>query len=346
MKNQFASLVSSLVLAATSLVPAAAFAADEPLRLVGRTEVPKFEGDFDHFAADVKGNRLFLAGEEKGTLEVFDLKSGKHLKTVEGLEEPHAIHFMPERNRIIVTNSGDGMSKVLDASTYAVVDTLKLTPGADVMSYDPSSESVWIVTGGKNASKKLPDTTVAMLDPATGKARGEVKFDTNFTEGIAFEQKGNRAFVNVAGKHYVAVVDKKSHKVIATWPVKEGENNAPIGLDEDNQRLFVVTRKPFKFVVIDTRTGASVASLEAPQRTNELVFDKANRRIYLTGDDYISVIQQKGADRYEEVARVKSDKGAKTAILVPELNRLYVAVAGKGDVKASVLRYEVVPASK
>src|SRR5258708_38920930 len=99
MKTQFASLVSSRVLAATSLVPAAAFAADEPLRLVGRTEVPKFEGDFDHFAADVKGNRLFLAGEEKGTLEVFDLKSGKHLKTEEGQGDAPAIAVMPERNR-------------------------------------------------------------------------------------------------------------------------------------------------------------------------------------------------------------------------------------------------------
>src|SRR3979490_1531154 len=104
MKSQFASLVSSLVLAAASLVPAAAFAAGEPLKLLGRTEVPGFEGDFDHFAADVKGNRLFLAGEEKGTLEIFDLRSGKHLKTVQGFEEPHAIHFMPETNRLIVTN--------------------------------------------------------------------------------------------------------------------------------------------------------------------------------------------------------------------------------------------------
>src|SRR5438034_944321 len=103
----------------------------------------------DHFAADVKGNRLCLAGEEKGTLEVFDLKSGKHLKTVKGLEEPHAIHFMPDHNRLIVSDSGDGLTKVLDAKTFAVVDTLKLTPGADVMSYDPSSKSLWTVTGGK-----------------------------------------------------------------------------------------------------------------------------------------------------------------------------------------------------
>ena len=343
--KKIARIVSATILAAAVIVPAGALAS-EPLRLLGRTEVPGFEGDFDHFAADVKGNRLFLAGEEKGTLEVFDLKSGKHVQTVEGLEEPHAIFFMPDHNRLIVSNSGDGMTKVLDAKTYAIVDTIKLTPGADVMSYDPSSKSVWIVTGGKNAARKLAHTTVAVLDPATGKTRGEVKFDTNFTEGIAFEQTGNRAFVNVAGKHYVAVVDKKTHKVIGTWPVKEGENNAPIALDEPNKRLFLVTRKPFKFVVLNTDTGASVASLDAPQRTNELVFDKANRRIYLTGDDFISVIQQKGADQYEEIARVPSAKGAKTAILVPELNRLYVAVAGKDSVKASVLRYEVVPAPK
>ncbi len=337
---------AALAFAAASLAVTFAIAAEEPLRLLGRTDVPGFEGDFDHFAADVKGNRLFLAGEEKGTLEVFDLKSGKHLQTVKGLEEPHAIHFMPDQNRLIISDSGDGLTKILDAKTYKVVDTLKLTPGADVMSYDASSKSLWIVTGGKNASKKLANTTVAVVDPATGKSKGEVKFDTDFTEAIAFEQKGNRAFVNVSGKHYVAVVDKTTHTVLKTWPIKEGQNNAPMGLDEENKRLFVVTRKPFKLVVLDTDTGASVATFDAPQRTNELIFDKQNRRIYLTGDDYVAVFQQQGPDKYQEVARVKSDKGAKTAYYVPELNRLYVAVAGKGDTKAGVLQYEVVPNRK
>ena len=319
--------------------------ADEPLRLLGRTYVPGFEGDFDHFAMDMKGNRLFLAGEEKGTLEVFELKSGKHLKTVTGLDSPHAIHYLADRNRIIVTDSGDGMSKVLDGKTYAVVGTMKLVPGADVMTYDPSTRHLWVVTGGKNASAKMKDTTVSIVDPGSGKVLGDVKFDTDFTEGIVAEQKGDRVFINVAGKHQVAVVDKKTRKVIATWPVKEGENNAPIALDEASKRLFVVTRKPFRLVVIDTDSGKSVASFEAPQRTNELMFDQANKRLYLTGDDHVAVFQQDDADHYREIARVASDKGAKTAILVPELNRLYVAVAGKGATKASVLQYEVVAAS-
>ena len=65
-----------------------AHADTEPLQLLGRTPIADYEGDFDHLAADVKGSRLFLAGEDKGTLEVFDLRNGAHLKTVSGMGAP------------------------------------------------------------------------------------------------------------------------------------------------------------------------------------------------------------------------------------------------------------------
>jgi DNA-binding beta-propeller fold protein YncE len=334
--------IASVVLCAVLAAAGAALAA-EPLKAAGRTELPEYSGDFDHFAVDLAGNRLFLAGEDGGTLEVFDLRSGERLKTLKGFEAPHAIHFIPATNRLIVTDSGDGLSKIVDGKTYAVVGTVKLTPGADVMSYDASRKRLWVVTGGKNAAAKLKDVTVSEIDPS-GKHFGDLKFDTDFTESIAFEQKGNRAFVNVSGKHYVAVVDKATRKVIATWPVTEGENNAPMALDEASKRLFVVTRKPFKLVVIDTDTGKSVASFEAPKRTNELIFDAANKRLYLAGDDYIAVFAQKSANDYAEIARVPSAHGAKTAILVPEAKRLFVAVSpGDGKTGGAVLRYDVMP---
>ena len=340
MKQKLAVLAGSIFFAIG--IAGAATMAAEPLKPAGRIELPEYSGDFDHFAVDVKGQRLFLAGEDGGTLEVFDLATGKRVKTVKGFEAPHAIHFIPETNRLIVTDSGDGFSKILDAKTYEVVGTIKLTPGADVMSYDASRKRLWIVTGGKNASAKLSQTTVAEVDPANGKSVGETKFDTDFTEAIAFEQTGHRAFVNVTGRHEVAVLDKATMKKIATWPVKEGQNNAPIALDEKNHRLFVVTRKPFKLVVLETGAGKTIASLEAPKRTNELIFDRANHRLYMTGDDYIGVVQQDDPDHYREIARVPSAHGAKTAILVPELKRLYVAVSpGEGKTGGAVLRYDV-----
>jgi DNA-binding beta-propeller fold protein YncE len=340
MKIRFAAVAASIACLAASL----ALLAAEPLKPAGRTELPEYSGDFDHFAVDVRGNRLFLAGEDGGTLEVFDLASGKRVKTMKGFGTPHAIHFIANTNRLIVTDSSDGMSKIVDGAAYEVIGTIKLLPGADVMSYDASRKRLWLVTGGKNASMKMKDTTVSEIDALTGKHLGDVKFDTDFTEAIAFEQKGRRAFVNVTGKHHVAVLDKVTRQVIATWPVKEGENNAPIALDEASKRLFLVTRRPFMLVVLDTDTGRSVASFAAPKRTNELIFDKANRRLYLTGDDYIAVFEQKDANTYHEIARVPSAHGAKTAIHVPELKRLFVAVSpGEGKTGAAVLRYDVIP---
>ena len=65
----------------------------------------------------------------------------------------------------------------------------------------------------------------------------------------------------------------------------------------------------------------------------------------MTGDNYIGVVEQKDADHYQEVARVPSAPGARTAILVPQLSRLYVGVSpGEGKVGGAVLRYDVLPA--
>src|SRR5260221_9312665 len=98
MKIRTAALVACLALSGTSL---ASFAA-EPLRLAGRTELPGYTGDFDHFEYDLKGNRLWLAAEDHGTLDVFDLKTTKKLKSVKGVvDTPHGIFYLPGKSRLV-----------------------------------------------------------------------------------------------------------------------------------------------------------------------------------------------------------------------------------------------------
>ena len=68
--------------------------------------------------------------------------------------------------------------------------------------------------------------------------------------------------------------------------------------------MFVVTRKPAKLIVVNADTGASIASFKAPDRCDQVIWDAANRRIYvLGGEGYIGVFQQQDADRYEELPR-------------------------------------------
>ena len=327
---------------ADGVAPAAADA-PAPLKLLGHADLPGYTGDFDHFAYDAKGNRLFLAAEDHGTLEVFDLHSGEHLKTISGFDTPHSIFYVPAKNRLLVTDSGDSMTKVLDATTYKIVGSIKLTPGADSIGYDAGRNRLYVVTGGKDV--KMKECFLAEIDPDTGKHYGDLKFDSDHTEAMAVEQHGDHLYINITDKNYMAVVDKKTRSVINTWPIKEAEQNAPVAMDEANHRLFVVTRKPGKLVVLNADTGASIASFTAPGRTDEVVFDKLNRRVYvLGGEGYIGVFQEKDADHYEELARVPTAAGAKTGILVPELNRLFVAVSpGESKAVAEVLQFSVAP---
>src|SRR5437868_8090495 len=108
-----------------------------PLKLVGSVDLPKYSGDFDHFAADVSGNRLFLAAEDHGTLEVFDLRSAKWLKTIKGFDVPHSILYLPATRRLFVTDGGEGMSKVLNSSDLQILKKVPLVPGADSLVFDP-----------------------------------------------------------------------------------------------------------------------------------------------------------------------------------------------------------------
>src|SRR5260370_36806948 len=78
----------------------------QPLKLGATTPLPGVSGDFDHFALDLKGKRLFLTAEDHKTVDVFDLE-GKHLQSITGFRHPHDAVILPDSNQLIVTDGDD-----------------------------------------------------------------------------------------------------------------------------------------------------------------------------------------------------------------------------------------------
>lgn len=310
------------------------------LMLEGRTELPGYSGDFDHFAVDLPGGRLFLAAEDHGTLEVFDLRTGKHLKSVRGFETPHSIFPVTQTHKLLITDGSETI-KLLDDQTLAPAGTIKLHPGADSVGYDAGSGHLYVVTGGKDV--KLKESWLEEIDPVSGRKIGEVHLDADHVEAMAVEQHGPHIFINITDQNYVAVIDKGTRKVTARWPVHEAAQNALAQLDETTRRLFVVARQPGKFIVLDADTGASVANFPAPGHVDAEIFDAANRRVYAPGGEgYIGVYGEQDAGHFAELAHVPSSVGAKTAILIPELHRLYVAVSpGEAKTGAAIIWFDV-----
>jgi DNA-binding beta-propeller fold protein YncE len=208
--------------------------------------------------------------------------------------------------------------------------------------YDPASKYVYVVNGGRAA--KTPTCLISVVDTATGKKIADLTLQTNRLESMAIEKSGQRLFVNMTGINSIGVVDREKRTVTQTWPVSAGKDNVPLQYDEATHRLFTATRKPSKLVVVNADTGKEVTSLDVADYVDDLAWDAAHHRIYLPGgggSGAVTVVAQKGADQYEVIATVPTRPGAKTARFVPELNKLYVAVPGKGATTAQILVYDV-----
>lgn len=313
-----------------------------PLRLQQTVELPGYTGDFDHFAADRQRGRLLLAAEDHATLEIFDLNTGKHLKTITGFETPHSVLIRPGSPTIFVTDSGKvSMSKLLDADTYDKKAMVTLVPGADSIGYDPAENTLYVVTGGKDVD--MATVELAAVDPDTGAKKRAVTLQDNHVEAMAIEKGGNRLFINLAQTNKLAVIDRKTMKVLAMWPVPTAEQNAMVAFDEPHHRLYLGCRKPGMVVTMNSDTGEITGSVPAPLRADELIFDAPNHRLYMPGGEgFIAVYDTTDPDHLKTIAKVPSEAGAKTGILLPDQKKLVVAVSpGETKATAKVLTFAV-----
>jgi outer membrane protein assembly factor BamB len=293
------------------------------------------EGRIDHFGLDAKGKRLFVAALGNDTVEVVDLVAGKVTKHIRNLRTPQGVGFASESNRLAVANDRDGSCRLYDGTSLQQTATIELNDDADNVRYDVLSRRFWVGYG---------DGGLAAIDPETGKQVADVKLDAH-PESFQLETRGKRIFVNVPNAGYVAVVDRETGTVIEKFPLKEAVANFPMALDEANHRLFIGCRNPAKLLVIDTEKGKTVASLDIVGDTDDLFYDAANKRIYVSGGEgRVTVISQTNPDMYNVAGQVTTAPGARTSFFVPERSTLYVAVPHRGAQKAELRAFTIVPA--
>jgi DNA-binding beta-propeller fold protein YncE len=320
--------MSLAVLAVFGFVPRLGAQQNAPMKLVATTPMPGFTGDFDHFAIDLKGKRLFLTAEDHQTVEVFDL-DGKRIKTITGFGQPHAILFMPDVNKFIVTD-GDGFGAVhlVSGEDYKILNTIKLPPEVDGAVYNPVDKNYYVESGSEE--KGAQTHKINIIDTKAFKLVGNFTLPGTHSEAMAITADGKKMYVNLSTPKEVGVVDLTTRQLIARWPITGAETPNSMALDEPHHRLFIATRKPPQMAVFDTDTGKIVTTVPISGFNDDMWFDVARKRIYLSGSETTTIVAQRDADHYEVVTEVKTGFRAKTSLYVPQLSRFYAAVSGKG----------------
>ncbi len=311
------------------------------LKLVQTIPLPEVDGRIDHFAIDVKGRRAFLAALAKNTIEVVDLSGGRVTHTLPGFAKPQGVLFVPQFNKLIVASGADGSVKTLDGTTLEVIRGASVSLGADAIGYDQRSKEIYVGSGGADANKEQGDLT--LFNVASGAQVAALTTDAH-AGGSVVEGHGERVFVLVPEKAEVVVLDRKMRVQVAKWTIPGIQKNVAIALDEKRRRLFLGVRTPASIVVLDSNSGAVVASVPTVSTLDGLSFDSATRRIYTSGGEgFVDVTQQIDADHYERIARIPTGPIARTSVFVPEWHKLYVAVPRDKERGAELRAFDVLP---
>jgi len=305
-----------------------------PLQLEEEIPVPGVAGRLDHFTADAKRKRLFVSALGNNTVEVIDLFAGRVVQSIKGLAQPQGPLYVPGVDKLYVANAEDGKVRVYEGATYALRKSLDFGNDPDNMRYDEASKMVFVGFGQDNGG-------IAMIDPKTDERVGQVYKTEGHPESFQVEASGGHIFVNVPDAGNVVESIDRASGTVTKWPLKGLRANYAMALNEEDHRLFTVTRKTPMLVVFDSQTGSEVARLRAAGECDDIFFDASRKRIYVIGGEgIISAFQQNDPDHYELVANVPSSVGIRTGYFYIPRDRLYVGVPAKGSEPAQVWTYE------
>jgi hypothetical protein len=274
------------------------------------------EGRLDHLALDRVHHRLFVANMPNSSLDVVDLAQGKLVHQVPGQNGIQGIAYAPDLNLIFVGN-GSGSCNVFDGRDYHLVKSLRPGDDCDNVRYDPNTKRAYVI----HAPQSL-----AVVDARTQQVVKDIRLPGD-PESFQLEKGRPRIYLNTPSPAQVVVIDTDKQVVASVYRLKRGGSNFPMALDEGNHRLFVGCRRPPLLDVLDTETGREVTSIEIPGDTDDIWYDAGEKRLYVsTGAGYLAVIRQVDSDHYETVARVPTERGARTCLYDPASRRLYLVV--------------------
>ena len=312
---------------------------DEPLKLIQTILLPGLhDGNFDHFQVDLPGHRLFLAAETNSAVEVIDTRANKLVHTITVPYAPHSMAYDTDLRKLFVVE--EHQVEIYDGTSYKLLRAIPMEAHADPSIYDPASHLFYVGNGGRQA--KADFCLISILDTRSDKKVGDIKVDGDHIEAMALEKSGSRLFVNMTAKNAVGVIDRERRTVLATWPIEpEGCFNVHLAFDEAKHRLFVSCvnrRDPAKVLILNSDTGKINTTLFSPgqQISDDMDFDPGLNRLYVAGVPFINVFQNN-----DVIGQVPSSYHGITAIVVPELNRYYVAVNHHGTTDAKIQVYEV-----
>jgi hypothetical protein len=307
--------LAGALLASTALV-GSAVADYTGYRVTKVIPLPGKNPRWDHVSVDPANRNVFIGRRDAGVW-VYNIDSGK-VSQIENTKGTNGAAIAPELGLGMSDNGTFDTVTVFDLKTLAVKSNFKVPKDTDGVGWEPTTKTAYVNNG--------EDGTITLFDPATGKIGETIGLaNTKKPEFFGTDGKG-RVFVNLQDKNQVAVVDFKTKKLAATWPV---DCQAPTGMhyEEKSDRLFVSCRgaKPV-MAVIDPNSGKTVTTLPIGVGTDAVLWNPVEKLLMSPNGaaGTLSVVKQDSPDAYHLIETVATRVNARTGTVDPKTGTVFL----------------------
>jgi DNA-binding beta-propeller fold protein YncE len=285
----------------------------------------KGDGGTDYVAAEAATGRVFVS---RGThMMVVEGASGKVLGDIPNTPGVHGAGIATKSGHGFTTNGGDMTVTMFDLKTLAVIKQIMVGPGLDGIMYDEPDNKIILTNHSR------PIGTLTAIDPKSGNIVATVELEDTAPEGAAADGKGH-IFVNNEGKSTIQVIDVKTWKATASWPLDPCKGPTGIAYDRTSNRIFSGCSNTS--VVVDPANGKIVATIKNGTRVDALGWDPSKKLIFIPngGEGNVTVVHQDSPDKYTTVATVDTFPGAKTIAVDPKTHTAYLFQPERGPAPA------------
>lgn len=273
------------------------------------------EGGTDYLTADPATGRVYIS---RGThVMIVDGATGKVLGDIPDTPRTHGIALAPKSGHGFTTNGGDSTSTMFDLSTMAVIKKVHAgVDGLDGIMYDDATDKILTI------DHSHPIGTAVVIDPASGNVVTTITLTGRAPEGGVSDGKG-RIFINLEDQNAIDVVDTKTWKVVATWPIAPCDGPTGIAMDRTTNRIFSGCSDTS--VVVDAMNGKVVAKVPNGRGVDALGWDQGEKLMYIPAgrDGNVTVVHEDAPNTYRVVATVVTQPFAKTISVDPTRHIAY-----------------------
>src|SRR4051812_23308391 len=306
------------------------------LKPAGFIELPGPKGKrFDYLTIDPSRHLLFATHLGAGLLYVIDLKSGRIIKTIDGLSGIEGVEIAPDMSKVYTSDWYENEIGVIDLDGLKLINKIPTEAKPDGIAYAPPFHKIY-VSDERAKAEAVVDVT-----------RDQVVKTLHFlseTGNVRYDPVSRQILLNLQDRNTIAEIDPAKDEQVAQYPVEGCKGNHGMAIDSERRLAFLVCEDNNVLAVFSLESHKTIASLALPEGGDVVAYDAGLRRIYVACySGFISIIQEDDAKHFRKLADMPTEKKVHSLTVDAVTHRVYVPeqeVDGKPGARIAI--YEAV----